>query len=321
MVPTPERERSSMTIVYGEVVVDLFSGPPERPAEGARLFHFRGVPGGAPCNVAVQLAHAGEQVALIASFADDPIGSELKGMLIERRVDLSRSFTHPRTRTPIALVTSLPDKDRTFRLYLTGSAVEQLTVDELPDDILAGADWFHFGSVLMAFPNPRAVTQRLVEKARGQGLVTSCDVNIRPDVWQESAVERTALLDVLPYVDLVKMSDDDFLWLKQQFPERLKEPTDVFDYGPQVIALTHGADGATLLTKHFAVQIPAPKVEVVDTTGAGDAFMAGLVTSLKGQGVRTRSNLAGAGKETLQQAGQFAAEQAGRILTKWGAMP
>ena len=74
-------DAKATTLVLGEVLIDLFSGPVDRSAWGMRLFPFEGVPGGAPCNVAANLAARGVPVSLITSFADDPLGYELKEML------------------------------------------------------------------------------------------------------------------------------------------------------------------------------------------------------------------------------------------------
>lgn len=309
-------------MVYGEVLVDLFAEPPAQRGRGIWTFPFRGVPGGAPCNVAAHLAHLGAEVSLIADFADDPMGDALRSMLEERAVDLRFSVTHTQARTPVATVLPLPGGDRTFRLYLAGSAVERAQPGEPASEVLfANTGWFHFGSVLLAFPNAYAASVERVRAAKRAGVVTSFDINVRPDVWLESSVEPRVMLDVLSHVDVLKISDEDFSWLQQEIDSSLKQPTDLLKLGPALVAYTCGSEGARLYKPDVCVSVPPPTVDVVDTTGAGDAFMAGLIHSFTQRGALSRADITAIDIPHLEQAGQHATECAGRTLTQKGALP
>lgn len=309
-------------LIFGEVLVDLFASAPERPQTGVRRFPFLGVPGGAPCNVAAFLAHLGVPVSFMASFADDPTGEALRQMLAERGIDLTWSVTHPGSRTPMAMVLTKPDGDRTFRLYLDGSAVEHLTTDMVDPASLSQVAWFHFGSVMMAFANPNRVTHLLLQQARDRGVMVSYDVNVRPDIWRDSVMSPRAMVDVLRFVDVVKLSDEDFDWIRAHVAPTLQAPRQLLDLGCRLVVCTHGKDGATLFTREAVVKVPAPQVEVVDTTGAGDAFMAGVISRLCQAGIGRPSDLDWRlTPALLQEAGNFAAACAGRILVQRGAMP
>lgn len=309
------------TLILGEVLIDLFSGPVDRATRGMRSFPFEGVPGGAPCNVAVNLAVRGLPVSLVTGFADDPLGRELREMLKERGIDLAHAPVFPQSRTPTATVISLPGGDRTFRLYLQGSCLEKLTPELLTDGMLEGADWVHFGSVIMAFRGPNELTHALTAKAREQGLITSYDVNVRADLWSESDVDPSTMVEILQYVDVLKVSDEDLGWMAERFGDAFGRPDALIEKGPALVALTRGADGAVLFSREARVEIEAPKVSVVDTTGAGDAFMAGLIYSLKQHEVRSRENLKAVSTAVLQAVGQYASEAAGQILVRRGALP
>src|SRR5690606_937154 len=176
------RDVKASTLVLGEVLIDFFSGPADRSVPGARVFPFEGVPGGAPANVAAHLAVRGLPVSLITGFADDPLGEELKQMLAERGIDLTHCLTYPQSRSPLATVISLPDGERTFRLYLEGSCLEKLTPALLTPEVWNGVDWVHFGSVMMAFRGPNELTHALAAGAKERGIVVSLDVNIRADL-------------------------------------------------------------------------------------------------------------------------------------------
>lgn len=318
----------TQVVVFGEVLIDLFAEPASQRSPGTRAFRLEGVPGGAPCNVAAHLAHQGVPVAFATAFADDHFGAELRALLAERKVDISRSTTIAGTRTPLAMVQLGPDGERTFRLYLAGSVVEHVTFAAFGPDVFGDdskARWFHFGSVLMAYKAPYQATLSLLKQAQQRQMLVSCDLNIRPDVWDEAPVPNDALWDMLRYVDLLKISDEDFAWFRKHvaagFDPQVGDPPDLLQWGPALICWTHGAGGATLCTDAAQIHVPAPQVDVVDTTGAGDAFAAGLLAALLRQGISTRSELASAGHDILAGAGAFAASRAAAILTQRGALP
>lgn len=309
-------------VVLGEALIDMYSGVAGKSTDDSRLFRYEGVMGGAPCNVAVHLASLHLPVSLIASFADDPAGDELQRILSEWGVDLSYSKVHPRTRTPLAMVNVRPNGDRTFRLYLLGSAVEFLMPDMVDVSVFERAGWFHFGSVLLAFPHPKDVTLHLLQQCKERGVVTSYDINVRPDLWTPTRIDKRVMLDVLSSVDILKLSDEDFQSLANDVDPSLKRPRDLFRYGCQLIAYTEGAAGATLMTPKTTISFAAPDVAVVDTTGAGDAFMAGLIAGLRVAGIKHRDDFRnGISASIMQKAGQCATDRAASVLTRHGGMP
>ncbi len=312
-------------VVLGEVLIDVFAEPASKPRPGDRRFGLVGVPGGAPCNVAAHLAAANVPVSLVTAFADDAFGPALQSLLLERNIDLSCSVTFSGTRTPLAIVQTDAAGERSFRLYLKGSVLERLAPSAIRDDLFQQAAWFHFGSLLMAYEAPYQTTIHLLEQARRQQVLISCDLNIRPDVWQEAAVSTDVLWNVLSSIDLLKISDEDFEWFRYHVAARhapaLQEPADLLAWGPTLICWTRGPEGATLYSHHARVDVPAPDVDVVDTTGAGDAFTAGLLIALRQRGMTERAALASLNHQALAEAGAFAASQAAGILAQRGAMP
>ena len=120
---------------------------------------------------------------------------------------------------------------------------------------------------------------------------------------------------------MLKVSGEDFAWLEQRFEGVFRHPEELVAQGPALVALTRGAAGAVLFTRGARVEVAAPSVPVVDTTGAGDAFMAGLIYSLKEHGVRTRADLEGVSPAVLRAVGQYASDAAGEILVRRGALP
>jgi fructokinase len=310
-------------LIFGEVLIDLFATQTEVPHPGVRHFHFEGAPGGAPCNVAANLARLGLPVSLITGLADDPPGIKLREMLGERGIDLGYSVTYPDSSTPLATVATRPDGERSFRLYLRGSILDHLSPATLDLNCVNGAGWFHFGSVLLAFGNPKDATVALLKEVRRRGSIISCDINIRPDVWKAGDVSLAVLLEVLPYVHLVKCSDEDLSWLAAHVDSRLSSPRALLRDECRLVAYTRGKEGAVLLAEGSEVGVPAPSVQVVDTTGAGDAFTAGLIAYLYQQGVCSVAELerVARDRDSLAAAGEMARTCAGRILGQRGAMP
>jgi len=125
-------------------------------------------------------------------------------------------------------------------------------------------------------------------------------------------------------VDILKISDEDFSWIRQQSgASDLRDPGDLLSYGCKLIAWTHGSKGATLLTKDHEIHVSPPDSVVEDTTGAGDAFMAGLIHFLSTAGTRNRAALQEvvAGKpRLLEDAGRFASSLAGQVISQTGAV-
>lgn len=311
-------------VVLGEALFDVYAsaaecGPGE--ARGRRPLGLEGHPGGAPCNVAAWLASSGIPVTLATGFADDLLGDELRTELSARGIDLSGSARLPGTRTPLAVVTTGPGGERSFRLYLQGTPVEQLQRSDLPATLLERAGWFHFGGVLPAFPRGLELTRRLFEEARRHSVVTSCDVNVRSSVWEEGGVPFRAFLHVLKGVDLLKVSAEDFDWMRSQCDGMLNTPADLLQLGIGLVAFTRGSEGAELLAPGVRLRLPPPRVNVVDTTGAGDAFTAGLIASLMRNNAATGGVRPRFAPGRLREAGAFATEVAARALSRRGAMP
>lgn len=313
-------------VVLGEALFDVYaSGAIEGDAIQSRSRPRRltldALPGGAPCNVAAWLAELGIPVALVGGFADDLLGEALRAELRERAIDLSYSVTLAGTRTPLALVMTGPGGERAFRLYLKGTPVEQLQPSDLREGLLDGAAWFHFGGVLPAFPKGLELTAFLVQEAKRRSLLTSCDINVRPDVWAEGGVPFSEFLEVLAGVDLLKVSSEDLEWMRAETNGTLTSPEDLLSFGGRLIAFTQGSDGATLLTPQAHLHIEPPRCSVVDTTGAGDAFTAGLIGSMVRMGAAKGGDSLPITPELLAKAGEFATAIAGRALSQRGAMP
>jgi fructokinase len=315
-------DRREGILVFGEVLMDLFLSDTHRK-NGTRRLECAGVLGGAPCNVAANLVTCGSKVFLISAFGDDAPGKEFYQMLVERGVNLDYSVCRELSKTALAVVHSDGSGDNSFRIYLTDTALDELSIEDLDQEVFNEVHWFHFGSVLMCLEKGQSITEYLVRRAAESDVVISCDINIRPNIVEDAKDHVQNFMDIIKWVDVLKISDEDFLWIKEQdLVPGLHSPKDLLGYGCKLIAWTHGSEGATLLTAEHEIPLAPPPDSVEDTTGAGDAFVTGLIHFLSTNGVRSRRELETAlqDQSLLEKAGQFASALSGQVISQIGAI-
>jgi fructokinase len=268
-------------LVAGETLVDLLPDAPG-PLAGVERFDRRF--GGAPANVAVGLARLDDPPLFWTRVGTDPFGEFLADRLAAEGVATDLVERDDEALTGLAFVSLDPDGERSFTLYRDGSADTRLDPDRVPDLPLDGVDWVHLGGVLLADEPARSATLRLARRARRAGVTVSFDPNARPELWTDfdyGPSVRTAL----GLADVATLSPADLRGAG--FPT---DPVDaaeaVLDAGPHTVFVTLGGDGALAATTgpwpgSRRVRHPGYDVDVVDTTGAGDAFLAGATAALR----------------------------------------
>ncbi|MDI9485317.1 MAG: carbohydrate kinase [Bacillota bacterium] len=306
-------------VMIGETLIDLYLDGLEESSPGQKNFAFTGAIGGGPANAAASLAYLGKPVSLITSFSKDPLGVQMKELLLERGIDLSLSCDDDELKMPLVLVLLDEKGERSFKLYLADTVFENMAVDPqaLPEEM----EFFHFSSVLMVFDAAFAATEIILEHVKDKNVIRSYDVNIRPDILKTNPMALQRLMQVLDQVDVLKISDEDLEWIQSNIDSSLAKPEDYFRYGIQLVVYTQGEKGATLITPQARACVPAPKVQVVDTTGGGDAFMAGILDGLSDQTWPSRISLQSIPEEQLRELGLRGAESAKRVLSQPGGMP
>lgn len=268
--PTP-------AVVLGEVLCDLFGPEPGVPlAEAAALVPR---PGGAPANVAVQLARLGCAVELLSAVGDDPLGARVLTELEREGVGVRYVQRRADRRTGLTLVEVDAAGERSFCPWRERSADQSFSERDLPPSLLDETPLLHRGTVTLRSEPARTATRAAVERARLAGAIISLDVNLRfrmfPSAEKLCALARGAVRGA----HVVKAT--------RQEAEALygARPTDALvdrlhASGARLVLLTFDVDGALLSSHRARVQVPAPAVPVVDATGAGDAFMGALLAEL-----------------------------------------
>lgn len=280
-MPEALPETLPLVAVAGEVIVDLV------PADVDGL--FRAVPGGSPANVAVGLQRLGVPTRLVARLASDPMGRRLRRHLETNGLDLGHVVAAAEP-TSLAIVSVEEDGTVGYDFRVDGTADWQWTDDELSDVVDTDVAALHVGSLAMALEPGASALRRLVERARDE-VTISFDPNVRPLLMgrREDVVTRVEGLVALS--DVVKASAEDLSWL---YPA--EAPATVaarwLGLGPSLVAITRGPDGVLAVgSTSPLVQRSAVPVAVVDTVGAGDAFMAALLAGLRQRGLLGRAQI------------------------------
>ncbi|EMD28008.1 ribokinase [Amycolatopsis azurea] len=276
---------TSQVLVIGSANADLVVPVDRRPGGGETVLGGDTIlsPGGKGANTAVAAARLGADVALLGAVGDDPYGELLKRSLAESGVNTDSVRTSDRP-TGIAYITVTPDGENS--ILVSPGANSALR----PEDVdLDGAE-----IVVLSLEIPLETVERAVAKAVEKGVKTL--LNLSPAA--ELSAKTLQGLDVL----LVNEHEAAFLLGGEaDFPKLL-------DLGPKAAVVTLGAKGAAVVTADGVTEVPSPKVEAVDTTGAGDAFAGALATAL-------------AKGEELADAARKAVKVAAITVTRQGAQP
>jgi fructokinase len=252
-----------MIVVVGEALIDLID-------EHGRLAPH---PGGGPFNTAVALGHLGAPVGFLGRLSRDRFGELLAARLAQANVD-DRYLLRGPAPTPLAMVHEKADGDHEFTFYLSGTAYADLRAADLPD-LDVGVVAICAGTLALATDPPAAAIELLLER-EAQRRVIIIDPNVRPAVIANREVFRRRFERFASLAHVVKLSDADASWL---YPDEQLEAIleKVLECGAQLVVLTLGAAGARARTRGARCEVPALAVDVVDTVGAGDAFLAGLL--------------------------------------------
>jgi fructokinase len=267
-------------VALGEVVSDIYRG--EELSEVELGFVAR--PGGAPANVAVAAARLGSEAAFVGSVGQDLFGDFILRALESEGVDTSGvGRQSPPTRTSLAFVEVSEDGDREFTFYRSSPAADELLAPEdVTEDLVSGASFVNFGSIPLIREPARSATHRIAELAQGLGVPVAFDVNFREHLWESAQAAREAVDPLLDLSTIVKLGDDELSPLLGT--GNVEEAARMLlDRGVSLVLVSKGSDGAFYATTDFSGEVPTFDIEeVVDATGAGDAFLAATLVHLSG---------------------------------------
>ncbi|EKI0251053.1 aminoimidazole riboside kinase [Enterobacter asburiae] len=255
--------------VLGDAVVDLL------PDGEGRLLQC---PGGAPANVAVGIARLGGQSAFIGRVGDDPFGRFMYKTLADEQVDVQQMRLDPAHRTSTVVVDLDDHGERSFTFMVRPSADLFLEPDDLPS--FSAGEWLHVCSIALSAEPSRSATFQAMEDIRKAGGYVSFDPNIRPDLWPDENALRRCLEQALQSADVVKLSVEELAFLTENEQVNAGLEALMQRCPARLVLVTQGKEGVIAWHEGSVKHYPATPVKCVDTTGAGDAFVAGLLYGL-----------------------------------------
>lgn len=266
-------------LTVGEALVDWVSL--ERGADLRAATTFVKAPGGAPMNVAIGLARLGVEVGFVGCVSPDPFGRWLSALMEAEGVDLRWLVEAPETQTRMAYVVTEASGDRHLAGFSTVACADAaLQGDQVPRVYLDGVAALVFGSLILAAEPSRSAVLQMAGRVHGGRGIAVFDPNWRPVLWPEASALDAALGAALAVTDVLKVSDDEMLRLAGT-PEPLAGARLLLArHGLAAVVVTSGSAGAMAVTSAVEVTVPSWAVEAVDSTGAGDAFVAGLLAGL-----------------------------------------
>jgi fructokinase len=263
-------------ISFGELLVDMVSPTDASLSEATT---FLKAPGGAPANVAVGLARQGIESSFIGMVGNDPFGAHLREVIDNEGVDTTHLLSHPTARTTIAFVATRRDGKKDICFYRNPGADAQLRPEDLNPTVFDGARLFHCGSVSLSLSPCREAQFRAVKMARQHGLLISYDPNWRPSLWEDHETARHLLWQMVPLSDIVKVADEEWEFFTGT-QDLVAGAAKIRAQGPKLVVVTRGENGAYFNCEGAHGDVSGFKAKAIDTLGAGDAFVAGLLSSL-----------------------------------------
>ena len=293
----PER-----ALVIGEALIDIVER--EGTVSGEHV-------GGSPLNVAVGLARLGRGVDFLTHIGNDPRGRRISDYVKHSGVQLvSGSVTAERTPTALATL----DADGSAR-YVFDIDWQLAGTPEVAPPLVA-----HTGSIATVLEPGCRATAALVDAYHPSATITF-DPNVRPALIEDADIARGRIDRWIERCDVVKASDEDTRWIDpNRSPEEVARTW--LGLGPSIVAVTMGENGAFAMCAAGTVRVPALRVNIVDTVGAGDAFMAALIDGLWSLGLlgaERRPYLARIGVDALTAVVQTAALASALTVARAGA--
>lgn len=256
---------------YGEVLIDFLP-------LNTQPISYAPLAGGAPANVAVAYSKLGGDSYFAGGLSSDHFGQVLLNELQSNGVNTSNSAIIDNTNTAIVLVNLDSDGERSFNFYRNNTA------DTLYNQShIASIDWsnigiFHLCSNTMTTDDMHKSTMLTLSNAKENNVLVSFDVNLRHQLWPDLSLLPKRIEAGIKYSDIVKMSRDEALYLAKQNNLELDEYLQVIlSFDVKVIVITDGAEAVQVLTQNFTTTVAVPNITAVDTTGAGDSFIAGFL--------------------------------------------
>ncbi|KAL6322488.1 hypothetical protein AAG906_009787 [Vitis piasezkii] len=309
------QEKRPLVVCFGEMLIDFV--PTVGGVSLSESPAFKKAPGGAPANVAVGISRLGGSSAFIGKVGEDEFGFMLAEILKQNNVDSSGMRFDRNARTALAFVTLRDDGEREFMFFRNPSADMLLRESELDANLIKKASIFHYGSISLIEEPCKSAHLAAMNIARKSGSILSYDPNLRLPLWPSPETARKTIMSIWNQADLIKISEEEITFLTGG-----DDPNDdnvvlkkLYHSNLKLLVVTEGSNGCRYYTKEFKGRVTGVKVKAVDTTGAGDAFVGGILNSLAAD-LNLYKN-----EEKLREALLFANACGAITVTERGAIP
>lgn len=266
-------------LVYGDAFVDYIANDQTNTA-------FTKYLGGATINVAAGISRIGAPSALITITGDDETSAFCREQITKEGVNLDYAIYDAKKRVSGVYVHLTENCEREFKDYVDETPSLQITPEQLQEEAFKRASVVNVCSGTMFEPTALATTRRAVEMGKDKGAIIAIDANIRPLRWSSEAFCRETITSFFEDADILKLTDEELFFLTETttLEEGLAKLDELL---VPIVLITVGADGAYAVLNGEVIHVPVEKVVPVDTTGAGDAFMAGVLRYVHYNGLPT----------------------------------
>ncbi|MCI9078871.1 MAG: carbohydrate kinase [Lachnospiraceae bacterium] len=269
-------------VALGELLVDFTEvgiSPQENPV-------FEANPGGAPCNVLSMLQHLGKKTAFIGKVGDDSFGRMLRDAVAGQGIDTGNIIVDSTVPTTLAFVHTAPDGDRSFSFYRNPGADMMLRKEEVNFSLVNNTRIFHFGSLSMTETGAEEATKEAVKIAKDSGALVSFDPNLRPPLWDSLNKAKEKISYGISQCDILKISDDEIAFFTgtEDIDKGIAKIQE--EYNVPLVCATMGRRGSRAYCNGIRVECaPFLNKDTIETTGAGDTFMACVLNWILDYGI------------------------------------
>ncbi len=262
-------------VTVGELLIDLT----QTGVSDQGVLQFAANPGGAPANVAVAAAKLGAKTAFVGCVGQDGFGQTLRATLQQYGVATTGLFETDEAPTTLAVVTVAQGGERSFAFYRDPGADVCLAPEMIPAALLQASKVVHVGSVSLSAEPCGEATRFAVQQAKALGKCVSYDPNYRAALWPDSATAVSQMRSLLPFVDVIKISDEETALLTDD-PTPEGAAKILSQMGISLVLVTLGAKGVYYRFGDLCGVVDGCKTKVADTNGAGDTFLGAFLSKL-----------------------------------------
>lgn len=293
----------------GDILIDL---TPMDPSPSGNLV-FECNAGGTIANLAAAAGKLGLRTLMVGKVGYDELGKNIRGKVESCNVDMSGCKADPEAFTTLSLVT-LNNGERSFTFSRKYAADIRLTLEDVPMEKVLASKVLHFSGMCLTDQPIRDTTFHVINEARQKGMLITLDVNYRESLWasQEEAIE--IIRKSLSYVDIYKSSEEEIALLTGE-EDLEKAAKKIISYGPKMVIVSCGPKGSFYYYNGWTGCQNTYDTKPVDTTGAGDCFMAAVLYR-----IIKRGNIDGMTQNEIEDILDFANAAGAQSITNRGGV-